>query len=191
MNSPNNLERCSKFLSLILRHEPHKIGLVLDGNGWADVDRLLQQAAAHGVAISRALLQTIVSSSDKQRFALSDDGQRIRANQGHSIASVDLDLGPSAPPRLLYHGTASRFIDPIRASGLIPGSRNHVHLSADLATASKVGSRHGKLVLLTVRAGDMAENGHAFYVSQNGVWLTAAVPVAYLIFSDTDRRPLE
>lgn len=188
MENQKHIERSSKFLSLILRHEPQKIGLVLDGNGWADVGQLLLQSAAHGQHISREQLETIVATSDKQRFALSEDGQRIRANQGHSIASVDLDLAPCAPPPLLYHGTASRFIDAIKKSGLIPGSRNHVHLSTDLATASKVGSRHGKLVVLTVRAADMAASGHAFFVSQNGVWLAAAVPVEYIIFPQTDGR---
>lgn len=185
MENQKKLERSSKFLSLILRHEPQKIGLVLDSNGWADVDQLLCQAAEHGQVISRELLHAIVATSDKQRFALSADGQRIRANQGHSIASVDLDLASCVPPTLLFHGTASRFIDSIQKSGLVPGSRNHVHLSIDLATASKVGSRHGKLVVLTVRAGDMAAQGHLFYVSQNGVWLAAAVPVDYITFPET------
>ena len=182
MENQKNIERSSKFLSLILRHEPQKIGLVLDSNGWADIDQLLRQAAAHGKHISRAQLDTIVATSDKQRFALSDDGLRVRANQGHSIAAVDLDLAPSAPPQTLYHGTATRFVDAIRESGLVPGSRNHVHLSPDLGTASNVGSRHGKLVVLTVRATDMAASGHAFYLSKNGVWLADAVPVEFITF---------
>lgn len=184
MENHKTVERSSKFLSLILRHEPQKIGLVLDSNGWAEVGQLLIQAAAHGHHLSREQLNMLVASSDKQRFALSEDGQRIRANQGHSIATIDLDLAPCAPPALLYHGTASRFIDAIKTSGLIPGARNHVHLSTDLTTASKVGSRHGKLVVLTVRAAEMAACGHIFYISQNGVWLTAAVPVQFIDFPD-------
>ena len=181
-----NIERSSKLLSLILRHAPQKIGLTLYANGWADVGQLLSQAAAHGHVLSREQLETIVATSDKQRFALSHDGQRIRANQGHSIASIDLELLPCAPPAVLYHGTASRFIDAIRKSGLIPGARNHVHLCTDLATASKVGSRHGKLVVLTVRAGAMAGNGHAFYLSQNGVWLARAVPPEFIVFTEAN-----
>jgi putative RNA 2'-phosphotransferase len=182
MENNTNNERRSKFLSLILRHQPEKIGLELDPSGWADIDLLLQKAAAHGRAMSRQQLDAIVADCDKQRFALSEDGQRIRANQGHSLAAVDLALTPAMPPATLFHGTASRFIDSIRASGLTPGSRNHVHLSLELDTASKVGLRHGKLVILSVRAGAMAAQGHTFYVSENGVWLTAAVPAEFIDF---------
>ncbi len=182
MENNKNIERNSKFLSLVLRHEPGKIGLVLDSNGWASVEQLLHQAAEHGRSMSQEELRHIVASSDKQRFALSEDGLRIRANQGHSLASVELDLAPAEPPDTLFHGTASRFIDSIRASGLAPGSRNHVHLSLDLGTASNVGSRHGKLVVLTVRARAMAAQGHLFFLSQNGVWLTAAVPAEFIDF---------
>ncbi|MFL6657463.1 MAG: RNA 2'-phosphotransferase [Massilia sp.] len=178
----NQHERRSKFLSLILRHQPEKIGLELDSSGWADIDLLLQKAAAHGKLMSRQQLEAVVANCDKQRFALSDDKQRIRANQGHSLAAVDLALTPTTPPETLFHGTASRFIASIRATGLTPGSRNHVHLSLELETASKVGLRHGKLVMLSVRAGAMAAQGHAFYVSENGVWLTAAVPPEFIDF---------
>ncbi|MET3130614.1 putative RNA 2'-phosphotransferase [Oxalobacteraceae bacterium GrIS 1.11] len=177
-----NIQRDSKFLSLILRHEPEKIGLELDCNGWADVEQLLLRAAAHGKPISRAQLHTIVASSDKQRFALSADGQGIRANQGHSIAGIELDLAPAEPPARLFHGTASRFIDSIGRAGLVPGARNHVHLSLDLDTASKVGARHGKPVILGIRARAMAAQGHVFFLSKNGVWLSTAVPVEFIDF---------
>src|SRR5439155_8375856 len=93
--------RVSKFLSLVLRHEPARIGIALDEHGWTDVAALLEACAAHGVVVTRAELEQIVATSDKQRFALSDDGQRIRANQGHSV-EVDLELEPAAPPDVLY-----------------------------------------------------------------------------------------
>lgn len=173
----------SRFLSLVLRHDPATIGLRLDAQGWADVAELLTKAAAHGKPIERAVLERIVRENDKQRFALSPDGQRIRANQGHSIA-VDLDLAPVTPPDRLYHGTAARNLDLIRANGLHSGARQHVHLSGDVATATRVGARHGKPVVLTVRSGDMAAAGHTFYRSDNGVWLTAAVPVHFLDFPE-------
>jgi putative RNA 2'-phosphotransferase len=174
--------RLSKFLSLVLRHQPETIGLTLDANGWADMATLLQLANAKGLAMTRDDVEQVVAASDKQRFAFSDDGQRIRANQGHSVA-IDLALAPATPPDLLYHGTASRFIESIRATGLNAGNRQHVHLSLDKVTAEKVGSRHGKPVILTVQSGPMHANGHAFFRSDNGVWLTESVPVRFIGFS--------
>jgi putative RNA 2'-phosphotransferase len=174
------LLRASKFLSLVLRHDPGRIGLVLDPEGWAEIEVLLAAAQAHGVALDRATLERVVAENDKQRFALSDDGTRIRASQGHSIA-VDLALVPVVPPERLYHGTATRFLDAIRREGLDKRSRQHVHLSPDAATATTVGQRHGKAVVLIVRAGVMHTDGHHFYRSANGVWLTAHVPPQYLL----------
>jgi len=173
--------RISKFLSLVLRHNPGRIGIVLDDAGWTDVAGLLTACAAHGVAITRAQLTELVASSDKQRFALSPDGTRIRANQGHSV-DVDLQLAPTAPPAILYHGTFAPAVASIRAQGLVRGQRHHVHLSADVSTASKVGARRGKPVILTVLAGDMAAAGHVFYRSDNGVWLTDHVPPEFIRF---------
>ena len=171
--------RTSKFLSLVLRHEPAKIGITLDDAGWTDVGALLAACAAHGVTITRGELEQIVATSDKQRFALSPDGARIRANQGHSVP-VELGLLPAEPPARLYHGTVDKFMDSIRATGLAKGERHHVHLSAELATATKVGSRRGLPVILTIRAGEMAAAGHLFYRSENGVWLTDHVPPEYI-----------
>lgn len=169
----------SKFLSLVLRHKPEEIGLVLDQNGWAAIDDLIALANAGGTNLSRAQIESIVENSDKKRFAISADGTKIRANQGHSV-DIALGLSPQIPPERLYHGTATRFLEPIRESGLHSASRQHVHLSSDLVTAEKVGSRHGKPVILTVESGQMARDGHLFYLSENGVWLTEAVPAKYL-----------
>lgn len=169
----------SKFLSLVLRHDPGHIGIVLDVQGWVAVDTLLAAAQQHGVPLDRATLDRVIAENDKRRFALSDDGQCIRASQGHSI-TVDLELVPVAPPPLLYHGTATRFLAAIGREGLLKGSRQHVHLSPDAATATAVGARHGTPVVLTVRAGALAANGHRFYRSANGVWLTDHVPPTFL-----------
>lgn len=177
MNKSNSTK--SKFLSLVLRHRPDLIGLTLDSEGWTSIEDLLARAAQHGTTISRIELDDIVATSDKKRFAISEDGLRIRANQGHSI-DVDLKLAPLTPPDLLYHGTVEKFIDSIRRNGLIKGQRHHVHLSADLATAELVGQRRGKPVILTVLAGEMAKAGMAFFRSENGVWLTDHVPPAYI-----------
>src|SRR5437879_3473937 len=135
-------ERISKFLSYVLRHRPDEIGLTLDPNGWALVSDLIDRSKVASIQLTEALLQEIVRSSDKQRFAFSDDGMKIRANQGHSVA-VDLALQPQQPPEFLFHGTAIRFLDAIRVAGLKPMNRQHVHLSPDQATATKVGQRHG------------------------------------------------
>lgn len=178
----DHLVNTSKFLSLILRHAPEKIGLALDPQGWADIGLLLALAAQHGCRISREQLDEVVARDSKTRYAISADGLRIRANQGHSLAAVDIALPPATPPAMLYHGTASRFVDAIRAGGLLAGSRNHVHLSSNHETAVAVGARHGKPVVLTVDAAAMQAQGHAFYVSDNGVWLTQAVPVAFIGF---------
>ena len=171
----------SKFLSLVLRHKPETVGLVLDANGWADVDELLSLANKAGRPLTRELLERVVAENDKQRFAFSDDGRRIRANQGHSV-EIDLALEPAEPPEVLYHGTATRFLESIRATGLHAGNRQYVHLSPDEATAIKVGERHGKPVVLVVQSRAMSSLGHSFYFSANGVWLTERVPVEFIEF---------
>ncbi|RWX51188.1 putative RNA 2'-phosphotransferase [Candidatus Electrothrix marina] len=172
----------SKFLSLILRHAPERIGLHLDANGWVAVDDLLNAAEVHGTVISRDLLDRIVFGNDKQRFAFSPDELRIRANQGHSL-HVDLELTPTDPPPVLYHGTATRFLPSIRSQGLQSMSRLHVHLSATREQAYRVGTRHGPPVVLEVDAEGMADAGHLFFLSANGVWLTEFVPVQFVEFS--------
>lgn len=175
-----SLEKASKFLSLVLRHDPEKIGLQLDKQGWVAIDELLQKARPH-LPLTNELLHQIVSTSDKKRFAISEDGLRIRANQGHSV-KVELGLQPQTPPDVLYHGTATRFLDSIRQRGLLRGERHHVHLSAHIDTALAVGKRHGQAVILTVKAAQMQQAGHVFFCSENSVWLTDHVPVEFLVF---------
>ncbi|MEU2248255.1 RNA 2'-phosphotransferase [Streptomyces sp. NPDC019224] len=169
--------KVSKYLSKHLRHQPERIGLTLDAQGWVPIDELLQAAARHHFPISRAELDQVVASNDKQRFAVA--GGRIRANQGHTVA-VDLGLPPAEPPAYLYHGTVGRALDAIRAEGLRPMNRTHVHLSPDRETATHVGARRGRPVVLSVDAGAMHRAGHTFRVSANGVWLTDAVPAEFL-----------
>ncbi len=176
-----SLVRLSKWMSLVLRHEPAKFGVELDSAGWARVDDLLAAAARAGVPLDAATLRRVVEENDKRRFALSGDGARIRASQGHSV-EVELGLEPVEPPAVLFHGTATRFLDSIRRAGLVPGSRQHVHLSADEATATTVGARHGRPAVLRVDAGRMHAHGYRFFLSANGVWLTDAVPADYLSF---------
>ena len=177
------LVKTSKFLSLILRHEPERVGLALGEGGWVGVDELLQAVNAQGVILSRDQLQHIVATSDKKRFALSEDGLRIRANQGHSV-EVDLQYPPQPPPEFLYHGTATRFLDSIREQGLQRMGRHDVHLSAETKATLQVGGRHGKPTLLTIRAGDMHRAGFVFRCSANGVWLVSHVPPEFIQFGE-------
>ncbi|MEZ0612216.1 RNA 2'-phosphotransferase [Fibrella sp. WM1] len=171
--------RLSKLLSLALRHQPEALGITLDENGWTDVPVLLIQLHRQGYAIDLDQLRYVVETNNKKRFALSPDETRIRANQGHSV-DVDLGYTQKQPPQFLYHGTATRFLEAILTDGLKKMNRHHVHLSVDKQTAINVGSRHGKPVVLVVRAGDMVAAGHIFYQSENGVWLTDYVPAMYL-----------
>jgi putative RNA 2'-phosphotransferase len=170
----------SKFLSLVLRHEPQRAGVTLDAAGWVAVDELLEGCRRAGSPLTREELDEMVRTSDKQRFALSEDGLRIRANQGHSV-EVDLGNEPATPPEELYHGTAANYLAPIRRDGLHKRERHHVHLSETLETATAVGRRHGKVVVLHVRAGDMHRRGLAFFKTPNGVWLTDHVGPEFLV----------
>ena len=169
----------SKFLSLLLRHRPEEVGLSLDAGGWAAIEDIVRLTAGKRTQLTKNLIEEITATSDKKRFVISDDGTRIRANQGHSIV-VDLNLHPRNPPETLFHGTATRFLESILRQGLSKGNRQYVHLSPDKATAFKVGQRHGKPVILVIAAQSMQESGHVFFLSANGVWLTEHVPAKFL-----------
>lgn len=171
-------EKVSKFLSWVLRHEPDAINLQLDENGWVSVQELIKKSNSHFVLTPNQIEQ-VVKNNKKQRFALSEDKKNIRANQGHSI-NVDLALEFVEPPEILYHGTATRFLESINVEGLKAMDRHAVHLSSNKNTAHDVGSRHGKVVILKVKAKEMHDAGHKFQCSKNGVWLTNTVPVQYL-----------
>lgn len=177
-----HLVKLSKFLSLVLRHRPEVIGMELDTEGWLDIESLIANANARGTKITLVELHEVLATNDKQRFSLSEDGLRVRANQGHSVREVDLKLTPVEPLDKLFHGTVEPFLASIQAQGLLKRSRNHVHLSADEATARKVGQRRGKPVILTIEAGRMHAAGHQFYLSSNGVWLTDSVPAQFIAF---------
>ena len=173
-----NLTRTSCFLSLILRHKPETIGISLDEHGWANVDALIE-----GISKTREfnmdILEEIVRTDEKERYSFNEDKTLIRANQGHSIP-VDVELEKVEPPEELWHGTGEKYVSSIDEIGLIRKSRLYVHLSKDKETAVKVGSRHGKPVIYTVKAREMYQDGYEFFLSKNGVWLTKEVPVKYL-----------
>jgi putative RNA 2'-phosphotransferase len=173
------LKGISKRLSLHLRHAPEKIGITLESDGWVEVDPLLGALKDHGLVLSHDELRDVVAHNDKQRFAFDETGTRIRASQGHSV-EVELNLPIATPPARLYHGTVERFLEAILREGLRPMQRHDVHLSAAVETASAVGARRGKPVILEVGAQAMTGAGHEFRISANGVWLTAAVPPEFL-----------
>ena len=174
------LVKVSKYLAKVLRHNPGRIGLTLDTQGWAKIDDIIRLS---NNMMTRAEIDAVVARNDKRRYAISDDGLYIRANQGHSIA-VDLELDSSEPPDILYHGTALKNLGGIRHDGLMPMTRQHVHLSTDHDTAIKVGRRHGKPIVLAIHAGRMHAAGHIFYCAANGVWLTEHVDPDFIEFPD-------
>ena len=185
-----SLTQTSRFISLILRHKPQVIGISLDEHGWADVQALIDGVNARGGHhLDRETLEEIVRTDDKQRYSFSEDGTRIRANQGHSVP-VDVELEEALPPPLLYHGTGEKYVRSIDEKGLLPKARGGGHLSSDVESAIEVGERHGKPVVYTVdlveelernaRTAAMAADGYTFYLSANHVWLTKAVPPRYL-----------
>lgn len=171
----------SKYLSLVLRHDPAAAGVQLDEAGWVEIDALIAGAARHRMQFDRTDLERVVANNAKQRFAISPDGRRIRANQGHSI-QVELGLSPQVPPDRLFHGTIAEVLETIRQQGLLKMSRQHVHLSPDIETAKRVGQRRGEPIILTIRAREMHAAGAQFYCSDNGVWLVDAVPPAFIEF---------
>jgi putative RNA 2'-phosphotransferase len=181
----NSHVKTSKFLSLILRHSPETIHLSMDTNGWVNIHELIVNANKYkNIHLTVDLIKTIVANNDKQRFIISEDGKKIRANQGHSI-TVNLELESKIPPDILYHGTASRFLDSIMKNGLKPMSRQYVHLSQTEEVAITVGKRHGEPIILHIDAKKMNEEGHKFYLSENKVWLADGVPAKYIKVNGT------
>ena len=181
MLSEKEINNTSKLLSLVLRHEPSYLGIELDEEGWTDIDFLINKIQQKGTKIDFESLSNIVETNNKKRFAFNEDLTKIRANQGHSV-EVNLNYESIIPPEILFHGTASRFSDSIKETGLIKQSRLHVHLSSNEETANKVGQRHGKPIILKIKAFEMAENGFVFHLSENNVWLTDNIPTDYIIF---------
>jgi putative RNA 2'-phosphotransferase len=179
MNDQQN-KKTSKFLSFVLRHKPETINLVLDENGWANVEELITKSTNDSQGFTFEELDEIVQTNDKKRFIFNEDKTKIRANQGHSI-EVDLALKLQQPPEFLYHGTAENNLNSILKNGIEKRSRQHVHLSQDKETATKVGMRHGKPIILTIKTGKMSQDGILFYLSENGVWLTDFVAAEYIL----------
>jgi len=172
-------KKISKFLSWVLRHKPGEIGLILDENGWADVNELIEKSRTANIELTFDILKHIVDTNSKKRFSFNKELNKIKANQGHSI-EIDLALTLKEPPEFLYHGSAERSADSILQKGIAKQERHHVHLSTDIKTAISVGQRHGKPVVFEIKASQMYKDGFEFFISENGVWLTDSVPAKYL-----------
>lgn len=183
MISDKQMTYISKFLSLVLRHQPEAIGIQLDQNGWANITDLIEKANAYGVKFDREILDHIVATNPKKRFAFNDTLDKIRASQGHSI-EIELGYTNQQPPEILFHGTGEKSVPSILDTGLEKINRQHVHLSSDIGTAVKVGQRHGRPFVFKVLAGQMYNDKFQFFLSENGVWLTDHVPAKYLKQTD-------
>lgn len=183
MISEKQITYISKFLSLVLRHQPETIGIQLDQNGWTDVKDLIEKANDNGIKFDREALNHIVATNAKKRFAFNETLDKIRASQGHSI-EIELGYNNQKPPGILYHGTDKKSVQSIVDTGLEKRSRQHVHLSSDIETAIKVGQRHGKPFVFKVLAEQMYNDNFQFFISENGVWLTDNVPTKYLKRND-------
>ncbi|MBE5850288.1 MAG: RNA 2'-phosphotransferase [Lachnospiraceae bacterium] len=174
--------RIGKYVSMLLRHHPEEAEVSLDEHGWTDVTDLIEKVKPK-YPLTEELLHEMALGIDKQRYEFSEDGRRVRAVHGHSV-KVDLGYDVVEPPAILYHGTAEKYRDSIEEQGLIKKERQFVHLSEHIEQAKDVGRRHGKLVLYEVDSGKMNKDGHIFYRSTSGVWLTDHVPPQYLIEID-------
>jgi len=183
MISEKQLTQISKFLSLVLRHQPETIAIQLDENGWTDVKDLIDKANNYGIKFDRETLNHIVATNPKKRFAFNETLDKIRASQGHSI-EIELGYTNQKPPEILFHGTGEKSVQSILETGLEKQSRQHVHLSSDIETALKVGQRHGKPFIFKVLAEQMYNDNFQFFISDNGVWLTDNVPTKYLKRND-------
>ena len=153
-----DLDKLSRYMSLILRHKPDVIGITLDKHGWADVNELIAGISKKNT-FNMEILEEIVRTDSKQRYSFNGDKTKIRANQGHSI-SVNVELEKKEPPKFLYHGTGEKYVESIDKTGLVPKSRLYVHLSRDIDTAQNVGKRHGNPVIYKVHSKKMYDNGY-------------------------------
>lgn len=186
MISEKEQTQISKFLSLVLRHQPELINLKIESSGWTDVEDLIAKANDYGIKFDRQILEYIVANNSKKRFAFNSTFDKIRASQGHSI-ETDLGYINQQPPMQLYHGTSEKSVEAILELGIDKRSRQHVHLSAEIDTALSVGRRHGKPVIFLVHSGKMYDDGFAFYLSENDVWLVNHVPSKYLEIAKNER----
>ena len=171
----------SKKMSYALRHNPDKYGIHLDEEGFTDLKKFLHAMnAMHHLdpPLTEDVIRYVMDHSDKQRFEMT--GSKIRALYGHSVP-VKIHKTEAVPPAILYHGTAHRFLKSIKKEGLLPMSRQYVHLSADQETARQVGLRRDSYpAILQVDAVSANADGIHFYIGNDKVWLSDSIPPEYI-----------
>lgn len=175
-----NLTNKSKYMSYILRHGAEKEGVPIDKEGWVNVDTLIAKVNDGKESLTVDIIKQIVAEDKKGRYSFNVDGTKIRANQGHSLDTIDIKYKKEVPPVELYHGTAKKNEADIRKKGILKMNRTHVHLSDDIFTATSVGGRHGKPVVLVLDTKKMLADGIEFFKSENGVWLVDHVDPKYI-----------
>ncbi len=181
----SDFTKLSKTISVALRHHPEAFGLELDSEGWVDVDNLLAALRSRRREwrnLCQDDLVAMMKAASKQRYEIRED--RIRALYGHSVADR-IEKTPAEPPETLYHGTDPGSAKIIIAEGLKPMARQYVHHSTDLATARLVGYRKSAHpVLLKVRALDAHRTGIGFYLGNEDIWLSDAIPPQFVEMID-------
>lgn len=175
----------SRVVSHALRHEPWLYELEIDDEGWVTVDSLLASLRTerpNWSSVSQADLVAMIQNSEKKRHEILNN--KIRALYGHSLPT-NINRSPSIPPELLFHGTSPTSVTDIMLSGLLPMSRQFVHLSTDQATALAVGKRKSNdPVILQIQARKAHQDGLLFFKGNEKVWLSLHVPHKYIIASD-------
>ena len=174
----------SIYLSYLLRHNPDDLLLTMDCQGWVSVEALLDGINRRGkYKINKEILESIVENDSKGRYRISEDGQKIKACQGHSVPWVQPELDYKVPPSILYHGTTWSAYQEILYSGAINKmSRHAVHLTASEKQAWQSARRRKmRAVVLKIDAVSMHNNGYSFGVSENDVWCVDAVPVEFIM----------
>ena len=173
-------EKLSKEISYALRHSPWEYGLELDVEGWVDINQLIKSLHKDDCwnKLNENDLHTMIEKSDKKRHEIS--AGKIRAVYGHSTQQK-ISKEATIPPKILYHGTASRFMDKIMKKGLLPQERQYVHLSSDVETVILVGQRRDdEPVLLKINALEAWNEGIKFYFANEKIWLADYIPNKYI-----------
>ena len=177
-------KRLSKFLSLVLRHRPDDFDIALDSNGFTDADALFAVVKSKykgKYSYEDVVRVTTTPAQDgKMRFELVDG--RIRARYGHNKRVEAIAYQPVTPPEILYHGTPQTAVAAIRREGLSAQQRQYVHMATTVERATSVGARHGKPILLKVRARVAHEAGVAFFQADDEHYLTQSLPPEFIIF---------
>ena len=170
----------SRVLSHALRHDPGRYGLELDPEGWVGLGEVVAALRSRPgwESVGVADIEETLAAASKQRHEIRDG--RIRAIYGHSLPER-IERTPTTPPDLLYHGTSPDNLERVMHEGLLPMSRQFVHLSTDVEMAWAVGSRHAsRPVVLHIDAAAAHTAGIPFYKGNDKVWLADEVPPRFV-----------